>query len=162
MQAADLAAAGGAPAGNRVVSAGAAFAVEHRCGLVAGVERLERLPCDEGQVAEMRQGRRALPGEVGSEIRRSVGWVGGAWVSLAVLSALEIKARVFELSEALQTAGAHVYVPRGDQDYAIDVGLRMLTLRHLIDEQRWALHPAARGAAGPALLRQLDRAPAAG
>jgi glycerol-3-phosphate O-acyltransferase len=51
------------------------------------------------------------------------------------LSALEIKARVFELSEALQTAGAHVYVPRGDQDYAIDVGLRMLTLRHLIDEQ---------------------------
>ena len=54
---------------------------------------------------------------------------------VAPLSGLEIKARVFELSEALQTAGAHVYVPRGDQDYAIDVGLRMLTLRHLIDER---------------------------
>jgi glycerol-3-phosphate O-acyltransferase len=26
-----------------------------------------------------------------------------------------------------------VYVPRGDQDYAITVGLRMLTLRRLVD-----------------------------
>ena len=26
-------------------------------------------------------------------------------------------------------------MPRGDQDYAIDVGLRMLTLRHLVDEK---------------------------
>ena len=31
--------------------------------------------------------------------------------------------------------GAHVYVPRGDQDYAIDVGLRMLTLRRLVAEK---------------------------
>ena len=36
-----------------------------------------------------------------------------------------------ELSER----GAHVYVPRKDQDYAIAVGLRMLTLRHLVDEK---------------------------
>ncbi len=56
MQAADLAAAGGAPAGNRVVSAGAAFAVEHRLpGWSLAWTRLERLPCDEGRVAAMRQ-----------------------------------------------------------------------------------------------------------
>ena len=51
------------------------------------------------------------------------------------LSGLEIKARVFALSKALQAAGAHVYVPRGDQDYAIGVGLRMLTLRRMVDER---------------------------
>ena len=35
--------------------------------------------------------------------------------------------------EELGRRGAHVYVPRGDQDYAITVGLRMLTLRRLVD-----------------------------
>ena len=38
----------------------------------------------------------------------------------------------------LERRGAHVYVPRGDQDYAITVGLRMLTLRHLVEEARTA------------------------
>jgi glycerol-3-phosphate O-acyltransferase len=28
----------------------------------------------------------------------------------------------------------HVHIPRGDQDYAIEVGLRMLRLRHLVAE----------------------------
>jgi glycerol-3-phosphate O-acyltransferase len=51
------------------------------------------------------------------------------------LSGLEIKARVLALIERLEAAGAHVYVPRGDQDYAISVGLRMLTLRRLVDER---------------------------
>jgi glycerol-3-phosphate O-acyltransferase len=37
--------------------------------------------------------------------------------------------------EELESRGAHVYIPRGDQDYAIDVGLRMLTLRHLVAER---------------------------
>jgi glycerol-3-phosphate O-acyltransferase len=37
--------------------------------------------------------------------------------------------------EELSRRGAHVYVPRKDQDYAITVGLRMLTLRHLVDEK---------------------------
>jgi glycerol-3-phosphate O-acyltransferase len=49
-------------------------------------------------------------------------------------SELELKARVLESIEDLERRGAHVYVPRGDQDYAITVGLRMLTLRHLVDE----------------------------
>ena len=50
------------------------------------------------------------------------------------LSALELKAEVGALVERLEGAGAHIYVPRRDRDYALGVGLRMLTLRHLVDE----------------------------
>lgn len=52
----------------------------------------------------------------------------------ARLSVLELKARVDDLLERLEAAGAHVYIPRRDLDYALTVGLRMLTLRHLVDE----------------------------
>lgn len=48
---------------------------------------------------------------------------------------LELKAEVLALMEELARRGAHVYLPRKDQDYAITVGLRMLTLRHLVDEK---------------------------
>jgi len=48
------------------------------------------------------------------------------------MSELELKGEVFALSRRLEERGAHVYVPRGDQDYAIAVGLRMLTLRRVI------------------------------
>ncbi|HET9226680.1 MAG TPA: 1-acyl-sn-glycerol-3-phosphate acyltransferase [Thermoanaerobaculia bacterium] len=51
------------------------------------------------------------------------------------LSELEIKARSFRLMQKLETAGAHVYIPRQDQDYAIVAGLRMLTQRHLVEEK---------------------------
>jgi glycerol-3-phosphate O-acyltransferase len=47
-------------------------------------------------------------------------------------SELELKGAVLDLMQELESRGAHVYVPRGDQDYAITVGLRMLTLRHLV------------------------------
>ena len=50
-------------------------------------------------------------------------------------SELELKAEVLELMRGLAARGAHVYVPRKDQDYAIVVGLRMLTLRHLVEER---------------------------
>jgi glycerol-3-phosphate O-acyltransferase len=50
-------------------------------------------------------------------------------------SGLELKAEVERLLERLRTAGARVYVPRGDLDYALTVGLRMLRLRHLIEEK---------------------------
>jgi glycerol-3-phosphate O-acyltransferase len=33
-----------------------------------------------------------------------------------------------------EARGARLYVPRGDRDYAIHVGLRMLTLRRLVEE----------------------------
>ncbi len=51
------------------------------------------------------------------------------------LSELELKARAYRLMQELESTGAHVYVPRQDQDYAIDAGLRMLTQRHLVDEK---------------------------
>ena len=44
----------------------------------------------------------------------------------------EIKARLQSLIEELEKHGARVYFPRSDQDYTIEVGLRMLTLRHLV------------------------------
>jgi glycerol-3-phosphate O-acyltransferase len=48
---------------------------------------------------------------------------------------LELKAEVLALMNDLARRGAHVYLPRKDQDYAITVGLRMLTLRHFVDEK---------------------------
>ncbi len=54
---------------------------------------------------------------------------GRAW------SELELKAAVVGLMRDLEARGAHVYVPRGDQDYAITVGLRMLTLRRLVEQE---------------------------
>ncbi len=50
-------------------------------------------------------------------------------------SELELKAEVERLLERLRAAGARVYVPRGDLDYALTVGLRMLRLRHLVVEK---------------------------
>lgn len=49
-------------------------------------------------------------------------------------SDLEIKARVQNLIEDLEKQGARVYIPRSDRDYTIEVGLRMLTLRHIVLE----------------------------
>jgi len=49
------------------------------------------------------------------------------------LSELEIKARFLALIEELEGAGAQVYIPRQDGDYAAVVGLRMLALRHLVE-----------------------------
>ena len=51
------------------------------------------------------------------------------------LSELELKTRAEALLEKLASAGAHVYVPRRDLDYALTVGLRMLRLRHLVEER---------------------------
>ena len=50
------------------------------------------------------------------------------------LSEFEIKAETGRLIGALEAAGAHVYVPRRDRDYAIAAGLEMLTLRNIVDE----------------------------
>ncbi len=51
------------------------------------------------------------------------------------VSELELKAQVEQLIEKLATAGAHVYIPRKDLDYAVAVGLRTLTLRRLVEEK---------------------------
>jgi glycerol-3-phosphate O-acyltransferase len=49
-------------------------------------------------------------------------------------SRLDLKAAVSELVRTLEACGARLYVPRQDWDYAVDAGLRMLTLRHLVDD----------------------------
>jgi glycerol-3-phosphate O-acyltransferase len=48
------------------------------------------------------------------------------------LSSLELKGAVFALMGRLTAVGAHVHIPRHDQEYAVDVGLRMLLMRHLV------------------------------
>ena len=48
-------------------------------------------------------------------------------------SELELKAAAHALMRRLELDRAHVYIPRADQDYAIAVGLRMLTLRRLVE-----------------------------
>ena len=50
------------------------------------------------------------------------------------MSELEIKAQVHSIIEELKLRGAYVHIPRGDRDYEVAVGLRMLTLRHFVEE----------------------------
>jgi glycerol-3-phosphate O-acyltransferase len=52
----------------------------------------------------------------------------------ASFAEIELKSKAYDLARQLEAAGAHVYVPRSDLDYAIGVGLRMLTLRHIVRE----------------------------
>jgi len=51
------------------------------------------------------------------------------------LSELEIKSAACELLRDWEAHGAHIYIPRHDRDYAIGVGLRMLTLRRIVEER---------------------------
>ena len=51
------------------------------------------------------------------------------------ISEMELKGEVGRLVEQLTARGAHVYVPRKDFDYAVNVGLRMLRLRRLVGER---------------------------
>jgi glycerol-3-phosphate O-acyltransferase len=47
---------------------------------------------------------------------------------------LELKVRAGNLMAHFEQKGAKLYVPRGDRDYSFHVGLRMLALRHLVEE----------------------------
>lgn len=51
------------------------------------------------------------------------------------LSELEIKSAACDLLRDWEAHGAHIYIPRHDRDYAIGVGLRMLTLRRIVEER---------------------------
>jgi glycerol-3-phosphate O-acyltransferase len=53
----------------------------------------------------------------------------------AALSELELKAEVNQLIASLEARAIPVYLPRADRDYAINVGLRMLLLRRLVQEE---------------------------
>jgi glycerol-3-phosphate O-acyltransferase len=50
-------------------------------------------------------------------------------------ASFELKTEVERILERLERSAARVYVPRRDLDYALDVGLRMLLLRHLVVEE---------------------------
>jgi len=51
------------------------------------------------------------------------------------LSLYEIKVKCHELQALIKKEGGVIYLPRGEEDYTISVGLRMLTLRHMILEK---------------------------
>lgn len=51
------------------------------------------------------------------------------------ISGLELKADAYRMIRILKESGARIYIPRKDQDYAVEVGLRMLTLRRLVEEK---------------------------
>ncbi len=56
------------------------------------------------------------------------------------ISELDLKVAVHELQSTLETRNAQIYVPHADADYALSVGLRMLTLRHLVIEEDGLFH----------------------
>ena len=107
---------------------------------------------------------RALPGErrhleierLGQRLMGEVGRVVPALpvslVATAVLAAdeglssLELKGAVYDLMQRLRRSGAHVYIPRQDQEYAVEVGLRMLLLRHMVVQENgvYRANPAER------------------
>jgi glycerol-3-phosphate O-acyltransferase len=58
-----------------------------------------------------------------------------------VWSELELKAAAHDRMRDLEQRGAHIYIPRQDQDYAFTVGLRMLTLRRLVVEDGGMFRP---------------------
>jgi glycerol-3-phosphate O-acyltransferase len=63
------------------------------------------------------------------------------------LDELELKVRAAALMTHFEDKGAKLYVPRGDRDYAFHIGLRMLVLRHLVEENDaglFAVVPAER------------------
>jgi glycerol-3-phosphate O-acyltransferase len=53
----------------------------------------------------------------------------------AAIDELELKVRAGALMAHFEAKGAKLYVPRDDRDYAFHVGLRMLVLRHLVEEK---------------------------
>ncbi len=52
-----------------------------------------------------------------------------------VLSELELKGAAHARMQELEACGAHLYIPRQDQDYAFVVGLRMLIMRRIVLEE---------------------------
>ncbi|MEE8454902.1 MAG: 1-acyl-sn-glycerol-3-phosphate acyltransferase [Limibaculum sp.] len=61
----------------------------------------------------------------------------------APLSMVEVRAAAAGLLERLQAAGAHVHIPRASLDYAVEVGMRMLTLRGIVTEAESLYAPAS-------------------
>jgi len=54
-------------------------------------------------------------------------------------SLLELKSHVLKLLDKLTALGHKAYIPRGDDNYAVDVGIRMLTLRGIVNDNQGLL-----------------------
>ncbi len=91
------------------------------------------------------EARRAAVARLGAELMQAVGRIvpvlpvplmASVFVEhpRRAFSELELKGEVGRMLARLEAAGARVYIPRGDLDYALTVGLRMLRLRRLVDE----------------------------
>ncbi|HBQ36515.1 MAG TPA: glycerol-3-phosphate acyltransferase [Rhodobacteraceae bacterium] len=52
----------------------------------------------------------------------------------AAMDSQQVATAVTELAEQMRAKGAHIHVPRDSLDYAAEIGLKMLTLRHMIVE----------------------------
>jgi glycerol-3-phosphate O-acyltransferase len=61
-----------------------------------------------------------------------------------VMTGFELKGRVQALIQRLESEGSYVHIPRHDREYAVEVGLRMLVLRHLIikEHEQYRINPA--------------------
>jgi len=53
---------------------------------------------------------------------------------------IAIKAAAHKLWQDYAACDVHNHIPRGDEDYAVDVGIRMLTMRHILEEIDGVLH----------------------
>ncbi len=80
-----------------------------------------------------------LGGQLMDEVGRAVPALPTSLVASVLLSDemkpmsfFEVKTKVFNLINQFEEAGVYVHVPRDDHDYLVEVGLRMLTLRHLV------------------------------
>ncbi len=83
-----------------------------------------------------------LAGELMAAVGKVIPVLPVSLVATAVLaqadrpwSELDLKAEVHRMIAELTEGGAHIYIPRRDHDYAVNVGLRMLTLRHIVEEK---------------------------
>jgi len=93
----------------------------------------QRLSAEERKIAVARLGR-TLMDAVGRVVPVvPVALIAHVFLERRSLTALDLKAETGRLLQRLE--GAHVYVPRRDLDYALTVGLRMLTLRRLVEER---------------------------
>jgi glycerol-3-phosphate O-acyltransferase len=90
------------------------------------------------------EARKQAIGELGKHLMARVGsivpvvpvpLIASVLLEKEKVSELELKSAVEQLIARLEAKGAHVYIPRKDLDYAITVGLRMLTLRRLVEEK---------------------------
>jgi len=59
------------------------------------------------------------------------------------LTSFELKGRIQRLIEELERVGHYVHIPRGDRDYAVEAGLRVLRERRLVtfENGSYAINP---------------------